>query len=206
MPVPCSDIGQKTKGVEDQQQQQVMDLQSVKVAEDNGSASHKVSKPLLPQSAPTYESSGCHTYTIVWRQQTQESLPTLCYYAQDKRYPQNGQSTVYELCLHLWFHAAHKVPFPQWLDFQMFDLMIMALCCSFTLDLSITAERTFVPVAGFCGTDIKIILIASLESAPTYLKAVCRSSSSLITMVALMPQLVKCTLFSVVHCSVYWDE
>ena len=65
MPVPCSDIGQKTKGVEDQQQQQVMDLQSVKVAEDNGSASHKVSKPLLPQSAPTYESSGCHTYTIV---------------------------------------------------------------------------------------------------------------------------------------------
>ena len=77
------------------------------------------------------------------------------------------------------------------------DLMIMALCCSFTLDLSITAERTFVPVAGFCGTDIKIILIASLESVPTYLKAVCRSSSSLITMVALMPQLVKCTLFSV---------
>ena len=122
----------------------------------------------------------------------------LCYYAQDKRYPQNGQSTGYELCL----HAAHKVPFPQWLDFQMFyplDLMIMALCCSFTLDLSITAERTFVPVAGFCGPDIKIILIASLESAPTYLKAVCRSSSSLITMVALMPQpqLVKCTLFSV---------
>ena len=65
MPVPCSDIGQKTKGVEDQQQQQVTDLQSVKVAEDNGSASDKVSKPLLPQSAPTYESSGCHTYTIV---------------------------------------------------------------------------------------------------------------------------------------------
>ena len=35
--------------------------------------------------------------------------------------------------------------------FYPLDLMIMALCCSFTLDLSITAERTFVPVAGFCG-------------------------------------------------------
>ena len=81
--MPTKDMGQKTKGVKDAQQQ-IMDLHTTLVSKS------------LPQTAPTYKSPPCHTHrsgdlslsqwNVCWKQQTQEQLAfimtTLFYFMQ----------------------------------------------------------------------------------------------------------------------------